>query len=102
MPKIRLTEQIELNLSGQANNLICVGPVGSGKTQLLYHLLMSLYAQDCVVYAADVDLTSGKKSFEAKLIGHSSPDGTSGKLFTDMSGLTTALHIVKHITINIQ
>lgn len=54
MPRIRLTEQIDLDLSGQANNLICVGPVGSGKTQLLYHVLMSLYAQDCVVYAADL------------------------------------------------
>ncbi|MBP7358620.1 MAG: hypothetical protein KA955_04700 [Prevotella sp.] len=58
--------------------------------------------QPAVVYSADVDLSSGKKTFEAKLIGHSSPDGTSGNLYTDMSGLTTALHIVKNITISIQ
>ena len=34
--------------------------------------------QPALVYAALVDLTSGEKSFEATLIGHSSPDGTSG------------------------
>jgi len=58
--------------------------------------------QPAVVYAANVNLLSGETSFEAKLIGHSSPDGSSGTIYKDMSGLTTALHIVKRITINIQ
>lgn len=58
--------------------------------------------QPAVVYAANIDLTSGKSSFEANLIGQSSPDGSSGVINKDVSGLTTALHIVKHITINIQ
>ena len=34
--------------------------------------------QPAVVYAADVDLSSGREQFEAVLVGHSSPDGSSG------------------------
>jgi len=58
--------------------------------------------QPAVVYAAEIDLSSNATSFEAILIGHSAPDGNSGKISVDTSKLTTALHIVKHITINIQ
>lgn len=58
--------------------------------------------QPAVVYAAEVDLTSDKKSFVAELIGHSSADGTNGDISTDTSSLTTALHIVKSITIHLQ
>lgn len=58
--------------------------------------------QPAVVYAAEVDLTSGKKEFAAQLIGHSSADGSNGEITTDTSLLTTALHIVKNITVTIQ
>lgn len=58
--------------------------------------------QPAVVYAAIVDTTSGKKSFVAHLIGHSSPDGSDGKVYADTSRLTSALHIVKQIKITIQ
>lgn len=58
--------------------------------------------QPAVVYAAEVDLTSGEKKFVAELIGHSSADGSSGDITADTSSLTTALHIVKSITITIQ
>lgn len=58
--------------------------------------------QPAVIYSATIDLSSDEKSFEANLIGHSSPDGSSGNIYKDTSGLTTALHIVKHITVNIQ
>ncbi len=58
--------------------------------------------QPAVIYKAEVDMTTGKKTFEATLIGHSSPDGSDGEIHTDMSGLTTALEIVERITINIQ
>ena len=58
--------------------------------------------QPAIVYAANVDLSSGEKSFEANLVGHSSPDGSSGEVSKDTSGLTTALHIVKRITVIIQ
>lgn len=58
--------------------------------------------QPALVYEAIVDLTSNKKTFDAVLIGHSSPDGTSGEIYKDMSGITTALNIVKQIKISIQ
>lgn len=58
--------------------------------------------QPAVVYEADIDLTSGMKLFEATLIGHSSPDGSNGNVDSDVSSLSTALHIVKRITITIQ
>lgn len=58
--------------------------------------------QPAIVYAAHINLSSGKSSFDAVLIGHSSPDGTSGVINDDTSELTTALHIVKHINISIQ
>lgn len=58
--------------------------------------------QPALVYEAIVDLTSGMKTFNAHLIGHSSPDGTSGTVYNDMSGITTAQNIVKQITVTIQ
>jgi len=58
--------------------------------------------QPAIVYAANVDLLSGAPAFEAIIIGHSSPDGTDGKIYTDLSKLTTALQIVKKITVNFQ
>lgn len=58
--------------------------------------------QPAVVYAAEVDLTSGAREFGAVLVGHSSPDGSSGEVFADVSELTSALHIVERITIYVQ
>lgn len=58
--------------------------------------------QPAVVYAAIIDLNSGKKQYTATIIGHSNPDGTTGEISPDISSLTTALEIVKEITIKIQ
>ena len=58
--------------------------------------------QPALVYEAMVDLTTGQKTFNAQLIGHSSPDGASGTIYKDMSGITTALKIVKQITVTVQ
>lgn len=58
--------------------------------------------QPAVVYEAMIDLDSNKKQYIASLVGHSSPDGSNGELYTDLSSLTSALEIVKEITINIE
>ena len=58
--------------------------------------------QPAVVYAATIDLTSGEREFEAVLLGHSSPDGSVGEVYSDISDLTTALRIVKRISIRVQ
>ena len=58
--------------------------------------------QPALVYRTDVDMDSGHKTFEANLIGHSSPDGTDGEIHHDMDGITSALTIVKRITIRVK
>lgn len=58
--------------------------------------------QPALVYVAPVNMASGKTKFEAALIGHSSADGTNGRINEDISTLTTALDIVKRITVNVQ
>lgn len=58
--------------------------------------------QPAMIYAVHVDLSCGERVFEANLMGHSSPDGSNGDINEDMFGLTTALYIVKRITVNIQ
>lgn len=58
--------------------------------------------QPAVVYAAQVDLPSGQREFEAVLVGHSSPDGNSGEVEADVSDLTSALRIVKRILVKVQ
>lgn len=58
--------------------------------------------QPAVVYAAEVKLDSGNKEFIAHLLGHSSPDGSNGNIMADISTLTTALHIIKRITVRVE
>lgn len=55
--------------------------------------------QPALVYMADIDLDSGFTSFEAFLVGHSSPDGSDGRIHEDMKGITSALNIVKRIIV---
>ena len=64
------------------------GPEGSG--------------QPALVYRVDVNLDSASTSFDAVLIGHSSADGSDGKLYNDLYGITSALTIVKRIKVNVK
>ena len=64
------------------------GPEGSG--------------QPALVYRADVNLDSARTSFDAILIGRSSSDGADGKLYDDLTGITSAFTIVKRITVNVK
>lgn len=58
--------------------------------------------QPAVVYSATIDLNSGQKEYKAAIIGRSSPDGSDGKIIPETSSLTSALNIVKDVTIIIQ
>ncbi len=55
--------------------------------------------QPALIYRAAVDVSEVNDIFEAVLIGHSSPDGSDGEIHTDMEGLTSALHILKRISV---
>jgi hypothetical protein len=57
--------------------------------------------QPAIVYQVVVDLTNGQKEFGGELIGHSSPDGSDGRIYSDISRLTTALNIVGGVTVYI-
>lgn len=56
-------------------------------------------SQPALVYQAKIDLNSGKKKYEMKLIGHSHYSGKKGELYEDTSTLTTALEITEDIKV---
>lgn len=55
-------------------------------------------SQPALVYSATIDANQ-KQVYTLKPVGHSSYDGSNGKLTTDLSSLTTALQIAKTITV---
>jgi hypothetical protein len=58
--------------------------------------------QPAVVYAAEIDLSGGEKAFEMELVGHSSPDGSDGDVYKDLSHLTTGTGIIEKIVIYVE
>lgn len=42
-----------------------------------------------------------KKKFNASIVGHSSPDGSDGNIYPDLTKITSALEIVEKIVITI-
>lgn len=91
--------KIEVNHSTDFNEAF---PKSAKKGEANYSGGKEGSGQPAVVYAVTIDLTAGEKSVEANLIGHSSPDGNSGSIEEDLSGFTTALHIIKRIKVDIQ
>ena len=57
--------------------------------------------QPAVVYAAGIDPDAGVREAEAVPVGHSSADGSTGELNPDLSQLTSALRIVRRITVKV-
>lgn len=92
----RFIVKIEINHSTDWNDAY---PKSARKEDANYSGGKEGSGQPAVVYAAEVDLTTGRKEFKATLIGHSSPAGNDGYLTADTSTLTTALEIVKKISI---
>lgn len=54
--------------------------------------------QPAIVYSAIVDMNSPGTKVELKPVGHSHYSGKNGELFTDLSTVTTALHIAEQIS----
>lgn len=57
--------------------------------------------QPALVYAAVIDPASEERSVEARLVGHSSPDGSDGRVTADLKGLTSALRIIDRIVVRL-
>ncbi|MDQ1332526.1 MAG: hypothetical protein QG576_561 [Bacteroidota bacterium] len=58
--------------------------------------------QPALVYEAVVDSKSLKDYYSLNPVGHSHYSGKTGELFTDLSTLTTALHIVDSVIVKIR
>ncbi|HBG69561.1 MAG: hypothetical protein A2W93_13605 [Bacteroidetes bacterium GWF2_43_63] len=59
--------------------------------------------QPSLVYASEaIDLKSPAEKYELKLIGHGHHSGASGELFSDVSGHSTALEIVKEVVVKVK
>jgi len=58
--------------------------------------------QPAVVYEAVIDSKSHEDSYLMKPVGHSHYSGKTGELFTDLSTLTTALHIADSVMVRVK
>ena len=58
--------------------------------------------QPALVYETIIDRRQPDKVFKMKAIGHSHYSGKTGELFTDLSTLTTALHIADSIIVRVK
>jgi len=59
-------------------------------------------SQPAVVYSVDIDTNHPQKEYVMKAIGHSHYSGEDGRLYDDLTTLTTALRIAKKITVRIK
>ncbi|MCX7697293.1 MAG: hypothetical protein N2Z72_06340 [Bacteroidales bacterium] len=58
--------------------------------------------QPSIVYFAMIDFEQTDEEYFLQPIGHGDPTGGSGRLFTNLSTITTALQIVKYIKVQIK
>jgi hypothetical protein len=59
-------------------------------------------AQPSLIYEADMDLSEPDQIITLKPIGHGHYSGKNGKLYSDLTTMTTALSIAKEITVQIK
>jgi len=57
--------------------------------------------QPALIYSAEIDLHRAGQNYALQPIGHSSPDGSNGNIYQDLTGLTTARDLVREITVAI-
>ena len=57
--------------------------------------------QPALVYAATIDLSGREKEYLLNPIGHSHWSGENGKLYTDITSITTAKEIVKQVVVKL-
>jgi len=58
--------------------------------------------QPSLIYAVTIDLDSNEKEYYLNPIGHGHYAGENGRLYTDLSTITTALDIVKKIKVEVK
>ena len=68
----------------------------------IFHNGTGQLGQPSIIFQAQIDLASSNKYYLMELVGHGHQSGQSGKVFTDLSKLTTAKKIVERIVVGIQ
>ena len=58
--------------------------------------------QPALVYAVTIDRESDETNYYLNPIGHSAPAGENGKLYTDLSTITTAKDIAEKIIVHLK
>lgn len=67
----------------------------------VYHNGTGQLGQPSIVFEALIDLENEDNYYLMKLVGHGHQSGQTGKLFTDLSKLTTAKQIVERIVVGV-
>jgi hypothetical protein len=57
--------------------------------------------QPSVIYSVEIDFDNLEKEYYLNPIGHGHPTGENGKLFTNLSTLTTSMKIIKSIKVEV-
>ena len=57
--------------------------------------------QPSLVYSATVDVNDGQKYFFLNVLGHGHHSGQDGKIYTDLSNITTALNMVDRVFVEV-
>lgn len=59
-------------------------------------------AQPALVYAATVNFNDVTPYYFMRLLGHSHHSGRDGKIYTDLTGFTTAKEMVKRVIVEVR
>jgi hypothetical protein len=57
--------------------------------------------QPSVIYAADVDMDDGQRTYLLRPIGHGHHSGRDGRLYEDLSGIDTGLELVDRVVVDV-
>lgn len=68
----------------------------------IYHSGTGQLGQPSIIFEAEVDTRDGQNYYLMNLIGHGHRSGQTGELYTDLSTLTTAKHIVERIVLGVK
>ena len=68
----------------------------------VFHNGTGQLGQPSIVFSAEIDANSEKKYYLMDLIGHGHHSGMSGRIFKDLSKLTTAKDIVERIVVGVK
>lgn len=58
--------------------------------------------QPALIYSAIIDVSNPSREYEMVLVGHSSPDGSNGRLYSDIATVTTARRIIDKVIVKIE